>query len=132
MENRKRITEEDLLVTEALIAESYGRLKKSVVDTPARALVPLSQIIREHPLEAAATAVGGGIAAYGIARMMAPSRRADGDKKRHGKKKKARRRQDPVMDILSVLLPLAIPYLTGFIEKYTGINSRAQQDSSEE
>ncbi|MDP2796488.1 MAG: hypothetical protein Q8N94_03130 [Methanoregula sp.] len=129
MENRRRITEEDLLVTEALIAESYGRLKKSVVEAPARVLVPISQMISEHPLEAAATAVGGGIAAYGIARMVTLRNCAEEGKKRHDKKKKDKRRHDPVMDILSALLPLAIPYIASYLEKYMGTNPHAKQDS---
>ena len=132
MENRRRITEKDLLVTEALIAESFGRLKKSMVEVPARALVPISQIISEHPLEAAATAVGGGIAAYGIARMVTPYNCAEEGKKRHGKKKRARRCRDPVMDILLALLPLAIPYITGYLEKYMGTNPLEKQDSHKE
>jgi hypothetical protein len=132
MENRRRITEEDLLVTEKLIAESYGRLKKSIVKAPARVLVPVSQAISEHPLEAAATAVGGGIAAYGIARMVAPRNGAEEGKKRHGKKKRGRRRHDPLMEILSALLPLAIPYITGYLEKYMGTNPHAKRDAPEE
>ncbi|MDP3564694.1 MAG: hypothetical protein Q8R70_09415 [Methanoregula sp.] len=121
MENRRRITEEDLQVTEALIAQSYGRLKKSVLEAPARALGPISQTISEHPLEAAATAVGGGIAAYGIARMITPRTSQEEGGKKHGKKKKNRRRSDPMMDILSAIIPLTIPYLTGYLGRYMGI-----------
>lgn len=134
MENFRRITEEDLLVTEALIAQSYGRLKKSVFEAPAKALGPISQTISEHPLEAAATAVGGGIAAYGIARMMTSHNNTDEGKKRHGKKKRARRRHDPMRDVLSAIIPLALPYITAYLEKYLGTlregvdNKHSQQD----
>ena len=129
MENRRRITEEDLLVTEALIAESYGRLKKSVLQAPAKALGPISHTISEHPLEAAATAVGGGIAAYGIARMMTPRNSAEEGKKRHGKKKKAKRRHDPMMDILSAIIPLVIPYITRYLERYMGTPPEGAHDN---
>lgn len=129
MENRRQITEEDLLVTEALIAKSYGRLKKNIFQAPAKVLGPVSQTISEHPLEAAATAVGGGIAAYGIARMMTPCNSKKEGKKRHGKKKSAKRRNDPMMDILSALLTLAIPYITVYLEKYMGNNINPKQDS---
>jgi hypothetical protein len=128
MENRRRITEEDLLITEAMIAKSYGRLKKSVFEAPAKALGPISQTISEHPLEAAATAVGGGIAAYGIARMITPRTNAEECKKRQGKKKKAKRRHDPMMDILSALIPLALPYITGYLEKYMSAPCERAQD----
>jgi len=129
MENRKRITEEDLLVTEALIAESYGRLKNTVIQAPGKALVPVSQIISKHPLEAAATAVGGGIAAYGIARMITPHGSGKEHKKNHGKKKKSKRRHDPMMDILSAIIPLVIPYITGYFEKYLPRNPLSNQDN---
>jgi hypothetical protein len=120
MENRKRITEKDLLITESRIAESFERLKKSVVQAPVKALGPISQAISEHPLEATATAVGGGIAAYGIARMITPRNSTEEGKKRHGKKKKSKRRHDPMLDILAAIIPLTIPYITRYLEKYTG------------
>jgi len=120
MEKRRPITEEDLLVTERLIAESYRQLKKSVVQAPVRALEPISQVISDHPVEAAATAVGGGIAAYGIARMITPNSRDHEYRKKHGKKKKYKRRYDPMMDILSAIVPLVTPYITGYLEKYIG------------
>jgi hypothetical protein len=132
MENRRQITEEDLLVTEALIAKSYGRLKKNIFQAPAKVLEPISKTISEHPLEAAATAVGGGIAAYGIARIMTTCNSKKEGKKRHGKKKSAWRRNDPMMDILSALLTLAIPYITVYLEKYMGSNINPKQDSMDE
>jgi hypothetical protein len=119
MESRKRITEEDLLVTEALIAESCGRLKKSVCLVPARALGSIGSTISNHPLETAALAVGGGVAAYGVARMLTPEKGKE-HKKQHGKKKKAHRRNDPMSEILSAVIPLAVPYITGYLEKYLG------------
>ena len=104
-----------------MIAESYGRLKKRLVEDPVRALEPISKTIstpiREHPLEAAATAVGGGIAAYGIARMMTQNENGKERKNKPGKKKKTKRRHDPMMDILSAILPVALPYLTRYLEK---------------
>lgn len=96
-------------------------MKKSIVEAPVRALGPISQSIsttlRDHPLEAAATAVGGGIAAYGIARMMTPNESGKEQKKGYGKKKKGKRRHDPMMDILSAILPVALPYLTRYLAK---------------
>jgi hypothetical protein len=130
METRRRISEKDLLVTEALIAKSYGRLKKSVFEAPAKVLTPISQTISEHPLETAATAVGGGIAAYGIARMMIPDTSRKEGKHRQEKKKKAKRRHDPMMDILSAIVPLATPYIAGYLEKYMGTYHLAAPDKT--
>jgi hypothetical protein len=128
MESRKRITEEDLLVTEALIAESCGRLKKSVCQVPARALGSIGSTISRHPLETAALAVGGGVAAYGVARMLTPDERGNEHKKQHRKKKKAQRRYDPVSEIVSAVIPLAIPYITGYLEKYLGLRHEKAHD----
>lgn len=133
----RQITDQDLLVTEALIAQSYSRLKQRVVEAPGRALGPItqtiSQTITEHPLEAAATAVGGGIAAYGIARMVTSGNsEKEGQKqsgKKHSKKKKAKGRYDPMMEIFSALVPLAIPYLAGYLEKFMVPRQEAPQDN---
>jgi hypothetical protein len=64
--------------------------------------------------------------------MVAPRNGAEEGKKRHGKKKRGRRRHDPLMEILSALLPLAIPYITGYLEKYMGTNPHAKRDAPEE
>ena len=101
-----------------------------MIQAPAKALAPISQTIREHPLEAAVTAVGGGIAAYGVARILTPPTRLKEDKKRHGKKKKAKRRHDPVADILSALIPLALPHITRYLERYMGASRDGSHDKT--
>ena len=70
METSRCVTEEDLLITEALIAKSYSQLKQAVIQAPSRALKSVSQTAREHPYATAGTAVVGGAAVYGIIKMM--------------------------------------------------------------
>ena len=112
MKNRRPITEEDLLVTEALIAESYGRVKKSVVQAPSRALGSVGGTIRRHPFAAAATAIVGGIAAYVIiTRMTSPA--AAGQKRE-------RSHSDLMHEIQAIIIPLAAPFVIGYIQKYLG------------
>jgi hypothetical protein len=113
MKNRKQITEEDLLVTEALIAESYGRLKKSVVQAPHKALGSVGGTIRKHPFAAAAAAVAGGIGVYMIATRMA-SHRADARQKREQSS------PDLVKEMLLIFLPMAAPHIAMYIQKYLG------------
>ena len=113
MESRRRITEEDLLVTEALIAESYGRLKKSVVQAPSRALGSFGGTISRHPFAAAATAIAGGIAAYVIITRMT-SHVAVAERKRDMS------RPDLMHEMLSMIVPLVAPSITGYIQKYIG------------
>jgi hypothetical protein len=113
MKNRRQITEEDLLVTEALIAESYGRLKKSVIQAPSRALGSVGGTIRRHPFAAAATAIIGGIAAYVIiTRMTSPGAGA-------GQKEE---RSHPGLghEMQAMIIPLVAPFVISYIQKYIG------------
>ena len=120
MENRRRITEEDILVTEALIAESYGRLEQSVVQAQSRALRSVEQTIREHPFETAAAAAVVGITAYALIKPMRPRVVFDKDDgQTHAYVKKAGY-PDLMREILSAIIPLAIPYIDGYIQKYMG------------
>jgi|SRR5665647_1303051 len=113
MVSRRRITEQDLLVTEALIGESYSRLKTSVVQAPSRALGTVGGTIRRHPFAAAAVAIGGGIAAYVIVSRMLSSVAV-------AEQKKERSPPDRMMEIMSMVLPLAAPHIASYIQKYIG------------
>jgi hypothetical protein len=111
MESRRRITEDDLLVTEALIAESYGRVKKSVVQAPSRALGSVGGTIRNHPFAAAATAIVGGIAAYVIITRMTS----------HGAgQTRERSHSDLMHEMQAMIIPLAAPFVMRYIQKYLG------------
>ena len=111
MKNRKQITEEDLLVTEALIAESYGRLKKSVVEVPHQALGSVGGTIRKHPFAAAAAAVAVGIGAYMMVTRMA-SHRAE------ARQTKEQSSPDLMKEMLLIFLPMIAPYIASVFQKY--------------
>jgi hypothetical protein len=118
LENRKRITEEDLLVTEALIAESYGQLKQSVVQAPSRALSSAGNTVRGHPYAAAVTAIVAGVAVYGIYKMM--KSRPAGQNAGSTPRQKERGGTDLLQGLLPALIPVITPYLAGYIQKYLG------------
>lgn len=121
MENRRRVTEEDLLVTEALIAQSYGRLKHSVVQAPSRALGSIGRTARGHPYATAATAVVAGAAVFGIIKMMASHasvQEAPGNKP--GSRHNETCRPDHMHEMLLMIIPLVAPYLTGYLQHYLG------------
>ncbi len=122
MENRRCITEEDLLITEALIAKSYSQLKQAVVHAPSRALRSVSQTAREHPYATAGTAVVAGAAMYGIIKMMAPSASAKEAKERERvtTMQKDTCRPDPMHDMMLTIIPLVAPYIAGYLQKYLG------------
>ena len=117
MEKRKQVTEEDLLMTEALIARSYGRLKQSVAQAPSQALGSMGKTMRKHPFAAAAGAIGTGIALYGLFRLVT---RQGAVKERGAGDREQRSRPDMTREILSMILPMVTPYIAGYLEKYMG------------
>jgi hypothetical protein len=119
MENRRRVTEEDLLVTEALIALSYGQLKNSVVQAPSRAYHAMGQTMRDHPYATAGTAVAGGAALYGIFKMMS-SRTPEPGVHESPRVPKDTGHSELMHEMLLMLIPLAVPYITGYVQKYLG------------
>ena len=127
MENRKRITEEDILDTEALIAASYSQLKQSVVQAPSRALRSAGQTVRDHPYATAATVVVAGIALYGIFKLM--SSHPSSEDVRHNpqiSRQKNTGSMDLLQGLLPVIMPMVTPYIMGYIQKYVG---RSQSDN---
>jgi hypothetical protein len=119
MEKCRRVTEEDLLITEALIAKSYGNLKRSVIQAPSRAFMSVTQTACEHPFATAGTAVVAGAAMYGIFKMMAPRDSAHENPGREQVQKDTGR-PDLMHEMLMMMIPLAAPYVTGYIQKYLG------------
>jgi len=129
MENRRRVTEEDLRITEKLIAESYGTMKQSVIQIPSRASRSLGQTIRDHPFAAAGAAVAGGIIVYGIIKLLTfrDSGQESGGRSRTGRNYETRR-PDITHEILSMMIPMAAPYITGHIQKYISRMMSGQRD----
>jgi hypothetical protein len=117
VEKRRPVTEEDILMTEELIARSYGRLKQSVVQAPSRALSSMGGTIRQHPFATAAVAVGAGITLYGLFRL---TTRQSTVKERVAGSRGYTSRPDMTMEILSTILPIVTPYIAGYLEKYMG------------
>jgi hypothetical protein len=121
MVDRKRITEEDLLVTESLIAESYGRVRQSAAEAPSRALGSFCTTIKNHPFAAAATAVVAGAVMFGIFKLVT-SRSSHNEEPERSRNLLQRNtsRSDLTQEMLSMIIPLAAPYITGYIQNYIG------------
>jgi hypothetical protein len=125
VEKRSKITEEDILLTEALIAVSYNRLKKSVVQAPFKAISSLGEGMMKHPIETAAAAGGAGIGMYGLFKLM--------NQKGAGREKIVYCREGPSqpdmrMEVLSTLIPIITPYLTACLEKCMGSMGPGDRD----
>lgn len=117
MERRKPITEEDLLMTELLIARSYNNLKQSAVRTTSRSLRSAGGSIRQHPYAVAGAAVGAGILLYGIFRLLTRNGSA---KKSSAPDREYSFRSGVTMELLSLMIPLVKPYITTYLENAMG------------
>ena len=121
MKNRKPITEDDIYLTEMLIARSYGNLKQSVVRTSSETLGTLGGTvggtIKKHPYATAGAAVGAGIILFGLFRLM---NRGGSSKGRNEGGREHSSRSDMGMDIISMIMPVLTPYLTAYLEKSLG------------
>lgn len=118
MGTRRRVTENDLLITEARIAKSYGRLKQSVIQAPSRALKSVGTTAGTHPYATAAIAVIAGAVLYGIYRKMTSP--GAGNKVKGSGRGNAAREKNPMYDILMMLLPMMIPYIPRYLQAYLG------------
>jgi|APIni6443716594_1056825.scaffolds.fasta_scaffold319415_3 hypothetical protein len=129
MENHRRITEEDLLVTEALIAQSYRQLKRSVIQVPSRAYHSVGQTLRDHPYATAGTAVVAGVALYGIFKIMTSHASVQ---EAQGRERIALNKDTSglglIQHMLPMLVPLVAPYITGYIQKYLGRIQSGERD----
>ena len=118
MKNRRPINEDDVYLTEMLIARSYGNLKQSVVQTSSDTLSSrggsIGGTVRKHPYATAGAAVGAGILLFGLFKMMNRSGFAK------GRNTGGRGQSGMNMEILSMILPIVTPYITAYLEKYLG------------
>lgn len=117
MKDRRPINEDDILLTEMLIGQSYGKLKRSVITVSSETLNSVGGTIggsiKQHPYAATGAAVGAGIILFAMLKLMnlaGPS----------GGKGDRGRSSGGGMDILSLLLPIVSPYLAAFLEKFIG------------
>jgi len=121
VERSRPITEDDILLTELLLARSYGNLKTSVIRTSCEALGSAGEAmggtVRKHPYAAAGAAVGAGALLFGIFALLlrgGSGRQADrGEQDRSSRHTLAR-------EFLSMLMPVVMPYVTAYVEKSLG------------
>ncbi len=117
MERRKPITEEDVHMTELLLARSYENLKQSAVRTTSRSLRSVGGSLRQHPYAVAGAAVGAGILLYGIFRLM---NRNGSVKKSKAVDREYSSRSGVTMGLLSLMIPIVKPYVMTYLENYMG------------
>jgi hypothetical protein len=119
VEKRRPITEDDLYLTEMLIARSYGNLKHSVARASSEALGSVGGTVggtvKRHPLATAGAAIGAGILLFMVARMIG----GGSSRKKHDRDRE-RSRPGMTSDLLGIFMPLVMPYLTGYIRSYLG------------
>jgi SLT domain-containing protein len=121
VKNRRPITEDDVYLTELLIAKSYGNLKHSVARASSDALSSVGDAvggsIRKHPYATAGAAVGAGLLMFMFFKLM---NRGRSSRRRKTSEREDRVRSNMTTDILGMLIPLAAPYFTAYLEKSLG------------
>ena len=121
MKTRNRVTGEDILITEALIAKSYSGLKQSVIQAPSRAFRSAGRTARQHPYATAGAAIIAGVALYGIFKMVTSGPPSQGASGRAGSGMKTGAcHPDLMQQMLPTLIPLVAPYIGSFIQKNLG------------
>jgi len=114
MVERKGINEEDILITEAMIAESYGRLKLSLKQAQDSALRTASRTFIDHPLAAAGTAGMGGMLGTIVLGMLQPQV----TRGKNASEGNDESRPNLTGEILAGVLPIATPYIARIICDY--------------
>jgi hypothetical protein len=122
VENRRPITEDDIYLTEMLLAKSYGNLRQSVVrvsaDTLGAAGEAVGGTIRKYPVATAGAAVGAGILLVLLLKLAG----GGGSRGRQGRSEREEKpRSNPAMGLLGMLMPFFMPYVTAYIERSLGL-----------
>jgi hypothetical protein len=121
MKKHRQVTEEDLLVTEALISKSYGQLKQSVIQAPSHVYRSISQAAREHPYETAAAGIVAGVAVCGIVKMKSSGAAVpEAHERVRVTIERDSSRQDLMQEMVKIMIPMLTPYIAGYIQKYIG------------
>jgi hypothetical protein len=119
MESYRRITEEDLRITESLIAQSYSDLKQSVIQDPFSVCKTVGKTVRDHPFATAAIAVVAGVAFYGIFQLIRPRAPIKESRQRCCiPRQKDTNQMDLIREMIPVIIPIVAPYIATYIQKY--------------
>lgn len=110
------VTDEDVHITEALIAHSFSNLKKSLSKKPIDLTKPVTDTIKEHPLATVGVAAGAGLLAYELIRLVTPRVVV----KEIAVQPQVEVREQRRKDLTSQLVSLAMPYLAGILQQELG------------
>jgi hypothetical protein len=113
MTPKKKVTEEDLKVTEALLARSFSNLKSSLTRIPGDMVKPVTGTVKEHPYASMAAAAGAGLIGYEIIHLMTPRVVVREVKVQPQVEAKEHARASLTSQIMS----FAAPYIAGYLQQ---------------
>lgn len=118
MKHRKNVTEEDVRATEARIRESLNGLKDALVAVPSDAVKPVTDTVRKHPFLTVAASAGAGFLIYRLITSLKPRTKII-IKEKGGPREEFREPAKPSLmsRIMTEATALAMPYVTGFVQK---------------
>lgn len=114
----KRVTEEDLKATEAMLARSFSNMKSSVTRIPSDMVKPVTSTVKEHPFASLAAAAGIGLIAYELIRLMTPRVVTREVKVGPQGEVKERARSSLTSQIMAFAAPYVISYLQQEITRF--------------
>ena len=120
---KQKVTEEDLIITKALIGQSFSRVKAAVSNAPSELVRPATTVVREHPLATTAAAAGAGVILFQVMRLLIP--RVVVKEVEHGAGGKVREKAVQP-DLTSQVISIAMPYVIGIIQQELGKMMRAE------
>jgi hypothetical protein len=110
---KKKVTEEDLKATEALLAGSFSNMKNSLTRIPGDMVKPVTSTVKAHPYATMAAAAGAGLIAYLLIRAATPNMVVREVNAQTGAEAKVHRRPS----ILSQVVSFATPYVVAYVQQ---------------
>jgi hypothetical protein len=122
---KKKVTEEDLKVTEALLASSFNNMKNSLARIPGDMVKPVTSTVKAHPYATVATAAGAGLMGYQLIRLMTP--RVITREVKVGPQGEVK--EPARASLASQILSIAAPYILGYLrQEVTRLLASSHQD----
>jgi hypothetical protein len=118
MQSHRNITEEDLIVTEGLIAGSYNQLKETILHAPSHVFNSVDQTVRKHPILTVISALVAGGAVYEIINLISSYPSVQKQQEIPPVSSQVNHDLPGInQDILLMIIPLVAPYVLELIHQ---------------
>ncbi|AFC99726.1 hypothetical protein Mtc_0971 [Methanocella conradii HZ254] len=117
MAPRENVTEADVKVTGARLAEAYAGFKKALFGIPSEAVRPVADTVKSHPYVSMAAAASAGFVAYRLLGLLMPREKTIRDAGMQPQAKvEERRRPSLTSRLISGAAAFAAPYIMSYVK----------------